>query len=40
MSLEIREFVKYLINEIKKEGIMSCNYYSDEEVENDVIDQI
>jgi len=40
MSMTLRSFVDYLIKRIQTEGILSGNYYSAEEVENDIIDQI
>ncbi len=40
MSLGIRSFVEFLIDEIKKEGVLSSGYHSSEEIESDIIDQI
>ena len=39
MSLGIRGFVEFLIDEINKEGIVTCGW-SDETVQSRVIDQI
>jgi len=40
MSLGIRSFVEFLINEIEINGVLSSDYHSSEEIEGDIIDQI